>query len=55
MTAIAELSSVQTKRALRDPATVFFMLALGPMLVIVMGLIFGTDHCAAFGPRLCRR
>lgn len=43
MTALAKLSSIQTKRALRDPATVFFMLALGPMLVIIMGLIFGSD------------
>lgn len=49
MTAFAKLASVQTKTTLREPAAVFFMLALGPMLVIVLGLIFGSDpHLVSF-------
>lgn len=42
MTALAKLATVQTKTTLREPAAAFFMIALGPMLVLLLGLIFGS-------------
>lgn len=41
--AFGRLVSVQTKRALREPAAVFFMMAFAPLFVLVMGVIFGND------------
>ncbi|MGP3971254.1 ABC transporter permease [Streptomyces sp. 6N223] len=41
--AFGRLLSVQTKRALREPAAVFFMVAFAPLFVLVMGVIFGND------------
>ncbi|MBL1065918.1 ABC transporter permease [Streptomyces sp. 7-21] len=43
MSAVSKLLNVQTKRTLRDPASVFFMLAFAPMFVLIMGAIFGSD------------
>lgn len=49
MTAFAKLAGIQTKTTLREPAAAFFMLALGPMLVIFLGLMFGSDpHLVSF-------
>jgi ABC-2 type transport system permease protein len=49
--AFGNLVSVQTKRTLREPASVFFMLAFGPLFVIIMGAIFGTEPRPEFGDR----
>ncbi|MFF2652412.1 ABC transporter permease [Streptomyces sp. NPDC058045] len=49
--AFGNLVSVQTKRTLREPASVFFMLAFGPLFVTVMGAIFGTDPRPEFHDR----
>ncbi|HLR97216.1 MAG TPA: ABC transporter permease [Jiangellaceae bacterium] len=42
MTAFAKLATVQTKTTLREPAAAFFMIALGPMLVLLLGIMFGN-------------
>jgi ABC-2 type transport system permease protein len=41
--AFGRLLSVQSKRALREPAAVFFMAAFAPLFILVMGVIFGND------------
>jgi ABC-2 type transport system permease protein len=43
VSAFGRLVSVQTKRALREPAAVFFMVAFAPLFVVVMGVVFGND------------
>lgn len=42
MRAFMKLSSVQTKLYLREPMSVFFTLAFGPILLVMMGFIFGS-------------
>jgi len=42
MRAFLKLASVQTKLYLREPMSVFFTLAFGPILLVIMGLIFGS-------------
>lgn len=42
-TAFVRLLSVQTKRTLREPTSVFFMLAFAPLFVLIMGAIFGNE------------
>jgi ABC-2 type transport system permease protein len=37
-----KLSSVQTKLYLREPMSVFFTLAFGPIMLVMMGVIFGS-------------
>jgi|SRR5690625_490401 len=49
MKAFASLAGVLTKRTLRDPAAIFFMLAFAPFFAVVMGLIFGNEPDAQFG------
>lgn len=51
MTAPAKLVGIQTKRSLREPGAVFFMIAFGPMFAVVMGLIFGNDPTPEFNGR----
>lgn len=51
MNAFAKLLTVQTKRVLREPAAVIFMVAFGPVFAVVMGLIFGNDARPGFGGR----
>jgi ABC-2 type transport system permease protein len=41
MRTFGKLAIVQTKLYLREPMAVFFTLLFGPMLLIIMGLIFG--------------
>jgi len=40
--AFMKLSSVQTKLYLREPMSVFFTLAFGPIMLVMMGVIFGS-------------
>ncbi len=42
MRAFMKLSSVQTKLYLREPMSVFFTLAFGPIMLVMMGVIFGS-------------
>lgn len=49
--AFKRLLSVQTKRTLRDPASVFFMVAFAPLFVLIMGAIFGNDPRKEFDDR----
>jgi ABC-2 type transport system permease protein len=42
MTAFGKLAALQTKLYLREPIAVFFTLLYGPMMLIIMGIIFGT-------------
>lgn len=49
MTAFLNLAGVLTKRTLRDPAAIFFMLAFAPFFALVMGLIFGNEPDPQFG------
>ena len=42
MRAFMKLSSVQTKLYLREPMSVFFTLAFGPIMLVIMGVIFGS-------------
>jgi ABC-2 type transport system permease protein len=42
MSAFLKLATVQTKLYLREPIGVFFTLAYGPLLLIMMGFIFGS-------------
>ena len=50
-TASAKLVGLQTKRTLRDPAAVFFMVAFAPLFAVMMGLIFGNEPNPEFGGR----
>ncbi|MGY0063729.1 ABC transporter permease [Streptomyces sp. LZ34] len=50
-TAFQRLVSVQTKRTLREPASVFFMVAFAPLFVLIMGAIFGNDPRPEFDDR----
>jgi ABC-2 type transport system permease protein len=43
MSAFMKLAFIQTKLYLREPIGVFFTLAYGPMLLIMMGFIFGSE------------
>jgi ABC-2 type transport system permease protein len=43
MSALMKLAIVQTKLYLREPIAVFFTLAYGPLLLIMMGFIFGNE------------
>jgi ABC-2 type transport system permease protein len=43
MRALIKLAIVQTKLYLREPIGVFFTLAYGPLLLIMMGFIFGSE------------
>jgi len=49
MSAFLNLTSILTKRTLRDPAAVFFTLAFAPFFAVVMGLIFGNEPDPQFG------
>ncbi|SNR64801.1 ABC-2 type transport system permease protein [Haloechinothrix alba] len=51
MTVAAKLVVVQTKRTLREPAAVFFVIAFAPLFALLMGLIFGNDPVPEFGDR----
>lgn len=42
MRAFIKLSTVMTKLYLREPMAVFFTLAFGPIMLIMMGIIFGN-------------
>lgn len=42
MRAFMKLSTVQTKLYLREPMSVFFTLAFGPIMLVMMGVIFGS-------------
>lgn len=42
MHAFAKLALVQTKLFLREPMSVFFILAFGPIMLVIMGFIFGS-------------
>lgn len=42
MRAFMKLSTIQTKLYLREPMSVFFTLAFGPILLVIMGVIFGS-------------
>lgn len=49
MTALRALVAVNLRRSLRDPVSVLFSLAFGPVLVVMLGLIFGNDPTPEFG------
>lgn len=51
MTAFAALLNVQTRRTLREPAAVFFMLAFAPLFALTMGFIFGNEPTREFAGR----
>ncbi|AYY12337.1 ABC transporter permease [Actinobacteria bacterium YIM 96077] len=51
MTATTKLVSIQTKRSVREPVGVFFMIAFAPLFAIAMGLIFGNDPQPEFDGR----
>lgn len=42
MRAFGKMAVMQTKLYLREPMSVFFTLAFGPMLLVIMGFIFGN-------------
>lgn len=50
-TAATKLVGLQTKRTLREPAAVFFMVAFAPLFAVMMGLIFGNEPTPEFGGR----
>ena len=49
--ALRKLMIVQTRLYLREPIGVFFTLLLAPLLLIMMGFIFGNDPVPMFGGR----
>ena len=49
MNAFGQLVLTFTRRTLREPAAVFFMLAFAPFYALVMGFIFGNDPSPEFG------
>jgi ABC-2 type transport system permease protein len=49
--AIQKLLVTQTKLYLREPMAVFFTLLLAPLLLIVMGFIFGNEPIPMFNDR----
>ncbi|GAB4585742.1 ABC transporter permease [Nocardia sp. IFM 10818] len=49
--AFAKLLEIQTKRTLREPAAAFFMVAFGPLFVVLMGTVFGNAPAAEFDGR----
>lgn len=51
MRALKKLVIVQTKLYLREPIGVFFSLLFAPLLLILMGFIFGNDPVPMFGGR----
>ncbi len=51
MSATQKLVIMQAKLYLREPMTVFFTLLFAPLLLVVMGLIFGNEPQAAFDGR----
>jgi len=42
MNAFGKLATLQTKLYLREPIAVFFTLLYGPLMLVIMGIIFGT-------------
>jgi ABC-2 type transport system permease protein len=42
MNAFGKLATLQTKLYLREPIAVFFTLLYGPLLLVIMGIIFGS-------------
>lgn len=51
MRALGKLAFTQTKLYLRDPMSVFFTIAFGPIYLILMGVIFGNNPQDIFGGR----
>ena len=51
MHALRKLVVVQAKLYLREPVGVFFTLLFAPLLLILMGFIFGNDPVPMFGGR----
>ncbi len=49
MSTFVKLATVQTKLYMREPMAVFFTLILGPMVLVMMGLIFGNAPQAQLG------
>lgn len=49
MQAFGKLTFVQTKLYLREPMGVFFTLLFGPVLLILLGFVFGNDPAPMFG------
>ena len=48
MRAFMKLAVVQTKLYLREPVGVFFTLLFGPLMLIMMGFIFGNEPQALY-------
>lgn len=51
MRAFSKLAVIQTKLYLREPIAVFFTLGFGPLLLVLMGFIFGNEPQALFTGR----
>lgn len=45
------LVSTLARSILREPVGLFFTLIFAPMLVVILGLIFGNDPTPEFGDR----
>lgn len=51
MRAFSKLAVIQTRLYLREPIAVFFTLGFGPLLMVLMGFIFGNEPQTMFSGR----
>ncbi len=49
MSTFVKLATIQTKLYMREPMAVFFTLVLGPMMLVLMGFIFGNTPQVQLG------